>query len=106
MFELLVVGFQLSTSQYLIIEKSLCSYLVDHIILRFLSVIVNAINDTYTGTPLIISCEKCNSAVLLDTPDDIAYLYRLAQENPLLYAELACKPNGLQEYVDAMNEFN
>ncbi|MDU7633260.1 MAG: hypothetical protein E7K23_12990 [Lachnospiraceae bacterium] len=70
------------------------------------SVIVNAINDTYTGTPLTISCEKCNSAVLLDTPDDIAYLYRLAQENPLLYAELACKPNGLQEYVDAMNEFN
>ena len=38
------------------------------------SVIVNAINDTYTGTPLTISCEKCNSAVLLDTPDDIAYL--------------------------------
>ena len=64
------------------------------------SVIVNAINDTYTGTPLIISCEKCNSAVLLDIPDDIVYLY------PLLYAELACKPNGLQEYVNAMNEFN
>lgn len=37
------------------------------------SVIVNAINDTYTGTPLTISCEKCNSAVSLDTPDDIAY---------------------------------
>ena len=35
------------------------------------SVIVNAINDTYTGTPLIISCEKCNSVVLLDTPNDI-----------------------------------
>ncbi len=70
------------------------------------SVIINAINDTYTGTPLIISCEKCNSIVLLDTPDDIVYLYRLAQETPLLYAELACKPNGLQEYVDAMNEFN
>lgn len=57
------------------------------------SVIVNAINDTYTGTPLTISCEKCNSAVSLDTPDDIAYLYRLAQESPLLYAELACKCN-------------
>ena len=70
------------------------------------SVIVNAINDTYIGTPLTISCEKCNSAVLLDTPDDIAYLYRLAQENPLLYAELACKPNGLQDYVDTMNQFN
>ncbi|RGG97648.1 hypothetical protein DWW60_10965 [Coprococcus sp. AF16-22] len=70
------------------------------------SVIVNAINDTYTGTSFTISCKKCNSAVLLDTPDDIAYLYRLAQKNPLMYAELACKPNGLQEYVDAMNEFN
>ena len=70
------------------------------------SVIINAINDTYTGAPLTISCEKCNSAVLLDTPYDIVYLYWLAQENPLLYAELACKPNGLKEYVDAMNEFN
>lgn len=70
------------------------------------SVIINAINDTHTGTPLTISCEKYNSSVLLDTPDDIVYLYRLAQENPLLYAELASKPNGLQEYVDAMNEFN
>lgn len=70
------------------------------------SVIINAINDTYSGTPLTISCEKCNSSVLLDTPYDIAYLYRLAQKTPLLYAELACKPNGLQEYVDAMNEFN
>ena len=70
------------------------------------SVIINAINDNYTDTPIIISCEKCNSAVLLDTPDDIVYLYRLVQENPLLYAVLACKPNGLQKYVDAMNEFN
>ena len=70
------------------------------------SVIINAINDIYTDTPIIISCEECNSAVLFDTPDDIVYLYRLAQENPLLYAELACKPNGLQDYVDAMNEFN
>lgn len=70
------------------------------------SVIINAINDTYSGTPLTISCEKCNSSVLLDTPYDIVYLYRLAQESPLLYAELACKLNGLQEYVDTMNEFN
>ena len=70
------------------------------------SVIINAINDTYSGTPLTISCEKCNSSVLLYTPDDIAYLYRLARKNSLLYAELACKPNGLQEYVNTMNEFN
>ena len=26
--------------------------------------------------------------------------------SPLLYAELALKTDGLQEYVDAMNEFN
>ena len=70
------------------------------------SVIINAINDTYSDTPLTISCEKCNSSVLLDTPNDIVYLYRLAQESPLLYAELACKPNELQAYVEAMNEFN
>ena len=25
------------------------------------SVIVNALNNTYTGTPLTISCKKCNS---------------------------------------------
>lgn len=55
---------------------------------------------------LLSVVKKSNSVVLLDTPDDIAYLYRLAQENPLLYAELACKPNGLQDYVDAMNEIN
>ena len=61
------------------------------------SVIVNAINDTYAGMPFTISCEKCNSTVLFDTPDDIAYLYRLTQENTLLYAKLACKLNGLQD---------
>lgn len=70
------------------------------------SVIINTITDIYTGTPLTISCEKCNLAVLLDTPNYIAYLYRLAQESPLLYPELACKPNGLQEYVNTINEFN
>ena len=43
---------------------------------------------------------------LLLMPSTIHIIYRLAQENPLLYAELAYKPNGLQEYVDAMNEFN
>ena len=70
------------------------------------SVIVNSINDIYADTPIVIGCEECNLGILLDTPDDIVYLYRLAQENPLLYAELACKPNGFQEYVNAMNEFN
>ena len=43
---------------------------------------------------------------MLDNPDDNVYLYRLAQDTPLLYAELAHKAGGLQRYVDAMNEFN
>ncbi|MFR4513757.1 MAG: hypothetical protein ACLT4P_02920 [Coprococcus sp.] len=50
--------------------------------------------------------EHIHAFGLLDTPNDIVYLYRLTQDSPLLYAELACKPNGLQEYADAMNEFN
>lgn len=54
----------------------------------------------------IINCQKYNSSVMLENPDDIVYLYRLAQDAPLLYAELSCTFNGLQEYVDAMNEFN
>ena len=56
--------------------------------------------------PFIINCQKCNSSVILDNPDDIVYLYRLAQNAPLLYAELALKTDGLQRYVDAMNDFN
>lgn len=56
--------------------------------------------------PFIINCQKCNSSVILDNPDDIVYLYRLAQDAPLLYAELVLKTDGLQRYVDAMNDFN
>ncbi len=56
--------------------------------------------------PFIINCQKCNSSVILDNPNDIVYLYRLAQDAPLLYAELALKEDGLQGYVEAINEFN
>ena len=56
--------------------------------------------------PFIINCQKYNSSVILDNPDDIVYLYRLAQDAPLLYAELALKEDGLQGYVEAINEFN
>lgn len=56
--------------------------------------------------PFIINCQKCNSSVILDNPDDIVYLYRLAQDAPLLYTELALKEDGLQGYVEAINEFN
>ena len=58
------------------------------------------------SNPFIINCQKCNSSVILNNPDDIVYLYRLAQDAPLLYAKLALKENGLQDYVDAMNAIN
>ena len=55
---------------------------------------------------LIIRCKECNSSVTFDDQNDIVYLYRLAEEAPLLYAKLALKKSGLQDYVDAMDEFN
>ena len=66
------------------------------------SVIVNASENSV----LIICCKKCNSSVIFDDPNDIAYLYWLAEESPLTYAELALKENGLPDYVDGMNELN
>lgn len=66
------------------------------------SVIIN----TGENAILVICCKECNSSVIFDYPNDIVYLYRLAEESPLLYAKLALKENGLQDYVDAMNNFN
>ena len=64
------------------------------------SIIVN----TDKNSILVIRCKECNSRVIFDAPNDIVYLYRLAEETPLLYAKLALKENGLQDYVDTMNE--
>ena len=66
------------------------------------SIIVN----TGENSVLIIRCKECNFSVTFDDPNDIVYLYRLAAEAPLLYVKLALIKNGLQDYVDAMNEFN
>lgn len=66
------------------------------------SIIVN----TGKNSILVIRCKDCNSNVVFDEPNDIVYLYQLAEEAPLTYAKLALKENGLQDYVDAMNEFN
>lgn len=66
------------------------------------SIIIN----TGENAILVICCKECNFSVIFDDPNDIVYLYRLAEETPLLYAKLALKENGLQDYVDAMNEFN
>ena len=58
------------------------------------------------NTIRVIRCKECNSSVIFDDPTDIVYLYRLAEETPLLYAKLALKESRLQVYVDAMNEFH
>ena len=58
------------------------------------------------NTILVIRCKECNSSVIFDDPRDIIYLYRLAEDTPLLYAKLVLKENGLHDYVNAMNEFN
>ncbi|MCI6202889.1 MAG: hypothetical protein MR663_03040 [Lachnospiraceae bacterium] len=52
------------------------------------------------------NCQKFNASVHLDEPSDIAYLTRLAREEPELYAKLASREGGLQGYVEAMGEFN
>lgn len=66
------------------------------------SIIVN----TGENAILVFSCKECNSYVIFDDPRDIIYLYRLAEDTPLLYAKLVLKENGLHDYVNAMNEFN
>lgn len=62
------------------------------------SIIIN----TGENAILVICCKECNSSVIFNDPNDIVYLYLLAEETSLLYAKLA----GLQDYMDAMNEFN
>ena len=58
------------------------------------------------GSVLVIRCKEFNATVILENPEDIVYLYRLAEEQPLTYAEFALSDGGLQGYVDAMNWFN
>lgn len=66
------------------------------------SVIVN----TGVNSVLVIRCKECNSCVIFEDPNDIVYLYRLAEDSPLTYAKLALKENSLQDYVDGMSELN
>ena len=66
------------------------------------SIIIN----TGENAILVFRCQECNSSVIFDNPNDIVYLYRLSEEAPLLYAKLALKENGLQDYVDAMTAEN
>lgn len=48
------------------------------------------------------NCKNCNAQVKLADPLDIAYLARLAREEPGFYASLDSRKGGLQGYVEAM----
>lgn len=79
--------------------------------LQFQFAMYNPGSDTITvtivaGSILFIRCKEFNRTVQLENPDDIVYLYRLAEEQPLTYAKFAVQDGGLQGYVDAMNWFN
>ena len=79
--------------------------------LQFQFAMYNPVTDTVevnTGTcrVLFIRCKVFNSTVIFDDPNDVVYLYHLAEEQPLTYAEFALSGNRLQDYVDAMKWFN
>ncbi len=79
--------------------------------LQFQFAMYNPVTDTVEvnagpGSVQYIKCKDFNATVSLDDPNDIIYLYRLAEEHPLTYAKFALSGNGLQDYVDAMNWFN
>lgn len=64
--------------------------------------------EIYAGTKLkiVFNCTRLNDNVYLDDRLDIAYLHRLASEEPFNYVYFALQPDGLQGYVEAMNVFN
>lgn len=79
--------------------------------LQFKFAMYNPVTDTVevnigTGSVLHIKCKEFNAIVRFDDPNDIIYLYHLAEEQPLSYSKFALSESGLQNYVDALNWFN
>lgn len=58
------------------------------------------------GKQLVIDCDKAEAQVVLEEPEDVGYLVRLAREEPASYVSFAMRPDGLQDYVDVWNELN
>lgn len=58
------------------------------------------------GKELVIDCDKAEAQVVLEEPDDVGILARLARKEPASYVSIAMRPGGLQDYVVAWNELN
>ena len=58
------------------------------------------------GKQLVIDCDKAETQVTFDEPEDVGILARLAWEEPASYVSVAVHPGGLQDYVDVWNELN
>jgi hypothetical protein len=55
---------------------------------------------------LIIDCDRAESQVIFDEPEDEGILARLARKEPASYVSIAMRSGGLQDYVDVWNELN
>ena len=58
--------------------------------------------DMVEGKELVVECDRAEANVVFDVLEDRGYLVRLAMQEPVSYIQIAIKPNGLQDYVDAM----
>lgn len=58
------------------------------------------------GKELVIDCDKAEAQVVLDAPEDVGILARLARKEPANYVSIAMRPGGLQDYVNVWNELN
>ena len=58
--------------------------------------------DMVEGKELVVECDRAEANEVFDVLEDRGYLVRLAMQEPASYIQIAMKPNGLQDYVDAM----
>lgn len=58
------------------------------------------------GLELAIDCEKAETGIVFEGPEDVGYLAKLAMKELETYVSYALRPDGLQGYVEAMNVFN
>jgi 23S rRNA (uracil1939-C5)-methyltransferase len=52
------------------------------------------------GRNLIINCDRAESQVIFDEPEDEGILARLARKEPASYVSIAMRSGGLQDYVE------